>query len=277
MMEVCNGREIVLHSAEFSRAVELVEKTFTRPRESVFDFIVGRGGVVFPATPEGKPLARLDSMSHRIEDRQVLQSWYIKGVRRFIFRPASAGLIVFDLDRKNEKDGLGEFQQITGINPVGLPHCRTPHNGLHLYFFSDAEYLSTQANGIDVKHTALCTLPGSVSGAGKYDWFGAVADIKRLPSSVRKILRVKPEEHNEKLTPRQNMRGLNEIYRALQNQGIFPTYGNRNRFVFEFSRYARKQGHAPDEVFNFLRTLKTQALPLREINATIRSAYRGAR
>ena len=240
------------------------------------DMIFKRGGYVLPATPDGKPIYK-DTEPGRIRDRERLLEKYNQGVKRFIFRPYTAGLIGIDCDVKNGKNGVRELLNIIGIEPEYF--TSTPSGGKHYYFFTDnTDYVSLELKpGLEIKSKAFLTIAGSQSNKGKYISKGDPENISPLPESLKKIIPVRNTNPAPIYTPRAGDNiSLNKIYEVIQKQGLTPSEGNRNNFCFQFARYARKQAHRPDEVLNFLSFLNSSDFSNREIQSAVNSAYRGA-
>ena len=239
--------------------------------------IFKRGGYVLPATPDGKPIYK-DSESGRIRDRARLINYYNKGVKRFIFRPYTAGLIGIDCDIKNGKNGVAELLNIIGLEPEYF--TSTPSGGKHYYFFADdRDYVSLEIKpGLEIKSRAFITIAGSQSNKGKYIPKGNPEKIISLPESLKRIIPVRNNTPAPIHTPTggDNI-SLNKIYDVIRKQGLTPSEGNRNNFCFQFARYARKQAHRPAEVMNFLSFLNSSDFSNREIQSAVQSAYRGAR
>ena len=239
--------------------------------------IFKRGGYVLPATPDGKPIYK-DTEPGRIRDRERLLEKYNQGVKRFIFRPCTAGLIGIDCDVKNGKDGIRELLNIIGLEPEYF--TSTPSGGKHYYFFSDGQdYVSLEIKpGLEIKHRAFITIAGSTSEKGSYTAHGDPENISPLPESLRRLIPVRNANPAPLYTPRAGESiSLNKIYDTIRKQGLSPEHGNRNNFCFQFARYARKQAHRPDEVLNFLSFLNSPDFSNREIQSAVQSAYRGAR
>ena len=245
------------------------------------NFIFTRNGIIYPANLNGHPINKL---SDKIEIRNFndLTKWKNRNIRRFIFRPVSAGLIGIDLDRKSGRDGISELQNIIGDLPSAYPRTITPSDGRHIYFLSDnRDYVSCELRdrpGIEIKYRALLTLPGSVKDYGQYEFIGNPAEIQTIPEALKTILPViQPQEQaNRRPQPfKQNSLSLDKISNILEKQGTHPINGNRNHYAFSFSKYARKQGYDPDDIKNYLSFLIDQDFTDREISATVRSAYRG--
>lgn len=238
--------------------------------------IFKRGGYILPATPDGKPLYK-DSESGRIRDRARLLEKYNQGVTRFIFRPYTAGLIGIDCDKKNGKNGIRELLNIIGIEPEYF--IETPSSGYHFYFFTDnQDYVSLELKpGLEIKSKAFITIAGSKSDKGHYTAHGDPENISKLPESLKRIIPIRNNTPAPLYTPRagENI-SLNKIYDVIRKQGLTPTAGARNNFCFQFARFARKQGHRPDEVLNFLSFLNTPDFSNREIYNAVQSAFRGA-
>lgn len=243
----------------------------------MFQFLHDAGAPIYPATPEGRPLGKI-TPEIEIKDGAGLRDYERRGVRRWIFRPADAGLVGVDLDRKNGKNGLVEFIATAGIDPRAGFHVLTPSGGIHLYFLSGGgDYVSSEIRpGVEIKSRAFITLPGSESGKGEYRGIGSPADIQVMPEKLRDALHTRQATTTQAL-PRDENISLDKIADTLQRQGLAPIPGNRNRYAFQFSRFARKQGHRPGDVQAFLSQLAAGDFTRREIQAAISSAYRGGR
>ena len=244
------------------------------------DMIFKRGGYILPATPDGKPLYK-DIPENRITTRAGLMDFYNnKKIRRFIFRPCTAGLIGIDCDVKNGKDGFQELVNIIGYDPRKYFHTLTPSSGYHFYFFTDnQDYVSLELKpGLEIKHRAFITIAGSTSEKGSYTAHGDPENILPLPESLKKIIPIRSNTPAPIYTSRAGHSiSLNKIYDTIRKQGLTPSEGNRNNFSFQFARYARKQGHHAGEVMSFLSFLNSSDFSNREIYNAVNSAYRGAR
>lgn len=222
-------------------------------------------------------------------DKEKLKAYWQQGRKAFAFIPADTGRLVLDIDRKKGIDGLLNFRRFMIENNIVLPYdiedhpCRTltPSGGLHLYFSfkTDTDIINSDlVQGVEVKHTMLVTVPGSQSQAGRYILQGSLDDIPILPYSLRKHLVPRQAESkpykdyfNDKkykdrdLTP-------DKIKDILIKQGNYPNEGNRNKFCFEFSKFAIKKGYQKTEIESYLVSLVD--LPVREVSNCINSVYK---
>jgi hypothetical protein len=240
------------------------------------EYIFKRGGYILPATLDGKPLYK-DIETGRIRDRARLINYFNKGVKRFIFRPYTAGLIAIDCDIKNGKNGIKELLNIIDREPEY--YIITQSGGRHYYFFADGQdYVSLEIKpGLEIKHRAFITIAGSKSDKGSYTPKGDPENIISLPESLKKIIPVRNANPAPLYTPRGGESiSLNKIFDVIQRQGLTPSEGNRNNFSFQFARFARKQGHHAGEVMNFLSFLNSSDFSNREIYNAVQSAFRGA-
>jgi len=185
-------------------------------------------------------------------------------------------MLCIDLDYKNGKNGWLELQKIYPCELKNIFHVHTPSGGLHLYFITDkTPYVSCEIlSGVEIKSKAFITLPGSVSNRGEYIPVGNPESIGGLPAEIQKLIPVRQASPAPTYTPRAGDNiSLNKIYDVIRKQGLTPSEGNRNNFSFQFARYARKQGHRPDEVISFLSFLIGQDFTQREIESCVNSAY----
>ena len=243
------------------------------------EYIFKRGGYILPATPDGRPLYK-DTERGRITDRDKLLHYYRHNITRFIFRPYTAGLIGIDIDVKNGRNGWDSLQEIYKHDLKNQFYVMTPSGGLHLYFTVDrTPYISCEVLlGVEVKSKAFLTIPGSVSGKGDYIPVGDPESISGLPAEIAKLIPVRNNNPAPVYTPTAGQSiSLNKIYDTIRKQGLTPEQGNRNNFSFQFARYARKQGHRPDEVITFLSFLNSSDFSQREIQACVNSAFRGVK
>ncbi|MDI9424476.1 MAG: primase C-terminal domain-containing protein [Spirochaetota bacterium] len=242
------------------------------------DLIFARGGYVLTAHPDGRPRFR-DTEEHRICSRRRLAAEYRNGTRRFVFPPASAAMVGVDLDMKSGKDGIAAYRDITGVDPREGFHVVTPSGGVHLYFFTDGrDFISAEIRpGVEIKGRAFITLPGSRSDRGAYTPHGDVSEIVELPAALAAILPVRRTEP-EPLPARPanaEVLPLARIFETVVNQGTAPLAGSRNQFIFSFARFARRKGHSREAVVRYLASFAAADFSVREIQNTVRSAWRG--
>jgi hypothetical protein len=126
-----------------------------------------KGYPVFPAGPDKKPYTmwgRGEAAEEDIQKRPascdldtVLQ-WWERWPLAMIGMPTGqpSGLVVLDVDRKNDVDGLDSLKAV-GIDPYRLTSlvAQTPSGGLHFYFAQpDDRYIKTSVGdwpGVDVR------------------------------------------------------------------------------------------------------------------------------
>lgn len=242
------------------------------------DLIFQRGGYVLTATPDGKPRHR-DTEGHRLRTRGQLATQYRSGTRRFVFPPASARMVSADLDEKGGKHGVAVYREITGVDPRDGFHTATPSGGVHVYFFTDGtDYVSCEARpGVEIKSRAYITLPGSRSDRGSYIPHGDPAEIGDIPAALASIIPVRRSEP-EPVPPRPatgEALPLARIFETVVNQGTVPLSGSRNQFIFSFARFARRKGYDAESVVRYLSSFAAADFSVREIQTTVRSAWRG--
>lgn len=113
-----------------------------------------------------------------------------------------AGLVVFDLDVKNDENGVESFQQFCedhSYDPSNTLIVRTPSGGLHYYFKSDETFRNSvnldAMPGVDIRANG-----GATVFAGSWKWMddaktekgyyeiANVGDIQPLPDVLREVL-----------------------------------------------------------------------------------------
>lgn len=240
------------------------------------DYVFNKGGYLLPASPDGKPLFK-DEPRNRITDREHLLYYWKRNVKRYIFRPYSAGLLAIDIDVKNGKDGWSALKKIYKYDTDKKYYTLSPSGGLHIYFTVDkTDYVSCEIlPNVEVKSRAWLTIPGSVSNKGDYIPVNSPESISGLPAEIAKLIPVRTDTPAPIYTPRtvDNI-SLNKIYEVMCKQGHTPQNG-RNNFAFNLAKFSRKMGHNPDEVQNFLSFLISSDFSQREIQACVNSAFRG--
>lgn len=242
------------------------------------DLIFQRSGYTLPAHPDGRPRCK-DLDENRIRSRGQLAAEYRNGVRRFIFPPSSARMVGVDLDVKGGKNGIEAFRETTGVDPRDGFHTKTPSGGVHVYFFTDGtDFISCEIRpGVEIKGRAFITLPGSRSDRGAYTPHGDVSEIRDLPAALAAILPIRrPEPEPLPARPAKvEALPLHRIFETVVNQGTAPLAGSRNQFIFSFARFARRKGHDAEAVVRYLASFASADFSVREIQNTVRSAWRG--
>ena len=240
------------------------------------DLIFSRSGYTLPAHPDGRPRCK-DLDENRIRSRGQLAEAYRRGTRRFVFPPTSARMVGVDLDMKSGKDGIAAYRDITGVDPRDGFHTKTPSGGVHVYFFTDGiDYVSAEIRpGIEIKGRAFITLPGSRSDRGAYTPHGDVSEIVELPAALAAILPIRRPEPLPVRPANVEALPLARIFETVVSQGTAPLAGSRNQFIFSFARFARRKGHDPESVVRYLASFASADFSVREIQNTVRSAWRG--
>jgi len=149
-----------------------IEEFTTRPNltplEGALDWI-SRGLYVAPATPRQKapPLVSDWENAASTDIAQVNQWAKTFPDCNWLCAPARSGHVVFDVDRKNGKDGLAELERLAAAHGFEIPDTlivATPNGGFHLYFKGTAQSSAGRiAPGVDVRgRGGYVLVPGSV-------------------------------------------------------------------------------------------------------------------
>jgi hypothetical protein len=243
-------------------------------------FLFARGAILYPATADGRPLRKI-SESLAIRSMAELEKWISRGITRFIFRPCDAGLLGLDADRKNGKDGVVELIAMIGVEP--LFYIMTPSGGRHYYFLTDnQDHVSAEIRrGLEVKSRAFITVAASVSNKGEYVAHGSPSDIGPIPAGLMPHLVIRDERREPAGDIIRRFNGsmtLDRIACILQGQGISPVKGGRHQYAFQFTRFAKKRGHTPDEITGYLlHEMAGSGYGRGDIRATVQSLFRGGR
>lgn len=138
------------------------------PLQGALDW-ASRGLHVFPDTAGKKapPLVQ-DWESAATTDEAQINGWAKQFPNcNWGCAPARSGHVVFDVDRKNGKDGLAELERLAAEFGFEIPDTlivATPNGGFHLYFSGVAPSSAGKiAPGVDVRaRGGYVLVPGSV-------------------------------------------------------------------------------------------------------------------
>ncbi len=186
-------------------------------------------------------------------------------------------MVGIDCDEKNNKHGVEVFREIVGAPPEF--YTETPSGGRHYYFFTDGrDFISAEIRpGVEIKGRAFITLPGSRSDRGSYTPHGDVSEIGDIPEALASIIPVRrPAPGPVPVRPANaEVLPLHRIFETVVSQGTAPLAGSRNQFIFSFARFARRKGHDAEAVVRYLASFASADFSVREIQNTVRSAWRG--
>lgn len=259
------------------------------PRPKPLGHFLDYGIGVIGTYESGATTGSWKERKHFTTDRRIVSHWWEANVRRFQFIPAEHGLIVLDIDRKNDKDGLRELYGLFTeapapdylLHPETHPaYTETPSGGLHLYFKYEGttQYRSGEiAPGLEVVHTRhLITAPGSKKDGRPYVFYGDLNEAPAIPFTLRRhftkyeeapadVHRFSWEQRDFSNTP------LGTMADTIERQG---NYSGRNDFVYELAHWAAKTNTTAEEVIAFCRE-RFPDFPESEITYTVRRQYEG--
>lgn len=140
-----------------------------------------RGWPVFPCKPGDKRPATKHGLKDATTDEARLRAWFdVEPAPNIgLVTGAASGLVVVDLDRKGQVDGLTAFAALCREHNATLRTCKaeTPSGGLHLFFKlpgADVEIRNSAskiAPGVDVRATGGYVVAApSTTSAGTYRW-----------------------------------------------------------------------------------------------------------
>jgi len=157
------------------------------------------GWYVFPVKPRDKtPLT-----SHGLKDASnnigVVRQWWAKWPEANIgLNCGKSGMVVVDLDKRGEYDGLQEWDNI-GVK-VSTSTSLTGGGGRHMMFKAPAgvsikNSAGKLAPGIDIRaEGGYVVLPPSIHPSGKsYAWESTTTTIEILPDAITQILTTEPD------------------------------------------------------------------------------------
>ncbi|WP_422933314.1 bifunctional DNA primase/polymerase [Sinomonas sp. P47F7] len=253
--------------------------------ESAGRFAVA-GVPIFPCVPGGKrPLTTRGFHDATAETRRVV-SWWRRWPGANIGLPtgATSGVEVVDVDRKAGGSGFGSFEQARQAGLVGgwLVLVRTPSGGMHAYYPADParRQPSWQAASARVDFRGdggYVILPPSVVDleTGLRAAYALIRSNDGMVSPVDAMaLRDLLDTRRE---PIALSRGIANVRDGQRLAGWVASRGEgeRNRGLFWAACRMAEAGASPEVTQEVLGPAAEQAgLPSREVDVTIRSAYR---
>jgi hypothetical protein len=131
---------------------------------------------VFPSRPDDrKPLTK-HGFNDATDDPHRIETWWWRNWRQaLICAPTGApnDLLVIDIDLKNGKNGLAEWEELRAGRTLPLTRtATTPSGGKHLYFqYRDGVRIGHLSPGVEFKGDGgSITLPPSRRPDGDYTW-----------------------------------------------------------------------------------------------------------
>ena len=247
-----------------------------------------RAGVpVFPCAPDAKnPLTKRGFLDASADPRQVA-SWWRRWPKANIGLPTGAvsGVEVVDVDRKAGGDGYGAFIAARDAGLVGDPLAlvRTPSGGMHVYYPADPDkpHSSWQAPRAHVDFRAdggYVIVPPSVittdARTGSYYLLVGPSESVSHPVDARALRDFLDPRPTAPTWARQSGPLLTKA-EQLASWVALRGEGERNRGLFWASCRLSEAGLSLPEIADALTSAGERAgLPPREIETTIRSAYR---
>ncbi|WP_341941816.1 bifunctional DNA primase/polymerase [Microbacterium sp. LWH10-1.2] len=251
------------------------------------------GVPVFPCVPGAKnPLLKPDEENPEAQpggfhaattDARQVEAWWRRWPSANIGIPTGAvsGVVVVDVDRKPGGDGFAAFERArrAGLVPGWLAVVRSASGGAHFYFPADTDrpQRSWQAAKAHVDFRGdggyIIAPPSAVTGTGSYE-FGAGADRAPAPVDADRLRdfldpRPDPAPHRVRGPIRSEDAARLAAWVGMRAEG------ERNRGLFWASCRLAEAGLSLPEMVDTLAPAGEQVgLPQREIETTIRSAYR---
>ena len=250
---------------------------------------------VIPTYTNGKTQGSWKDLSNFTNSLGDMQDHWKSGFRKFQFMPCTHGLVVFDIDRKNNKDGIQELLELFNDKGLAMPdylldvkqhpaYTKTPSNGFHLYFrYSGNKKFKSCAitPGFEVVHyNHLVTAPGSQKDDKPYLFYGDINKAPALPYVLESMLEewgAEPEKQTT-WTYKQKDYGdmpLFKIKEVIDKQGQYSPGDSRNQYAYAIACFARKKGHSTTDVESFLcGCLSAPDFTASEIKHTVKSAFK---
>ena len=161
-----------------------------------------KGFRVFPLHPNSKIPAINDFPNAATTDEAKIRAWWHDPVQKCesnhnIGIATGRGLVVIDLDVKEDQNGLETFKDIDFLDECADTYrVRTPSGGLHLYFHAEGTFRNSVrllGPGVDVRADGGFVVgPGSVLAAGPYAPSPS-GDVRGIPGWLGAKLQARPE------------------------------------------------------------------------------------
>lgn len=153
-----------------------------------------QGMKVFPLLPdEKKPLIK--GWQHRATtDSEMIKTWWTEHQDANIgfITGEPNGIVVLDVDIKNDKDGIASCKRLLGDNALESTMCAsTPTGGYHLYFKSSSNEINNKVEfqpGLDLRGCGgYVVAPPSIIDGIKYSW-SYMGEIAEFPTKIQNII-----------------------------------------------------------------------------------------
>lgn len=133
------------------------------------------------------------------ESEDLIQKWIKEGGNIGILTGTKSGIIVVDLDRHGDSDGVDSLKNLLEAYDIELPITKvvkTPNNGYHYYFKLPSKYYNIQLKqnvncyeGIDFQSSGrFVVAPPSQIDGRPYEVIRDVAELPELPEKLLEIL-----------------------------------------------------------------------------------------
>lgn len=133
------------------------------------------------------------------ESEELIQNWIQEGGNVGTLTGSKSGIIVVDLDRHGDSDGVDSLNNLLEAYDIELPKTtvvKTPNNGYHYYFKLPSKYYDIQLKqningyeGIDFQSSGrFVVAPPSQIDGRPYEVLRDVAELPELPEKLLEIL-----------------------------------------------------------------------------------------
>lgn len=133
------------------------------------------------------------------ESEELIQKWIQEGGNVGTLTGSKSGIIVVDLDRHGDSDGVDSLNNLLEAYDIELPKTtvvKTPNNGYHYYFKLPSKYYDIQLKqningyeGIDFQSSGrFVVAPPSQIDGRPYEVIRDIAELPELPENLLEIL-----------------------------------------------------------------------------------------
>lgn len=235
---------------------------------------VAEGAKVLTLVPGDKTPLTPHGVKDATDDPDKVDRWWQQTPKANIgiCTGAASGVIVIDVDVKNDAQGKASLAQLEQEHgPLETLRANTPSGGEHLYFLAPGCRVPNRVGllpGIDVRGDAgYIVAPPSVVGGKRYGWQDETIEIAEIPETLLTVL----------TAPRKSRPGASTETATTYATSLAGTgQGGRNDLVFRLACRLRQDGLSYEDAEVLVRQAAgncTPPLPAEEAERCLDNAW----
>ncbi|BBQ04318.1 DNA replication protein [Enterococcus phage vB_EfaS-DELF1] len=170
------------------------------------------------------------------ESEDLIQKWIKEGGNTGVLTGTKSGIIVIDLDRHGDSDGVDSLKNLLEAYDIELPITKvvkTPNNGYHYYFKLPSKYYDIQLKqningyeGIDFQSSGRFVVapPSQIDGR----IYEVIRDVAELPELPEKLLEILVDKTITKKNKKRDKKWTGQLMESILNGA---GEGSRNIFL----------------------------------------------